>query len=106
MKSTLLDQIKESQKGDPRVQKWVEKVQKGEKFDFNLGTAEVLKFRNHLVVPKDEGLKKKILDETYRSRYTVHPRGNKMYQNMKNLYWWGNMKREIAQFVRTCLTCQ
>ena len=88
------------------MQKWIEKVQKGEKFDFNLGTDGVLKFRNLLVVSKDEGLKKEMLDETHRSKYTVHPGGNKMYQDLKNLYWWENMKREIAQLVRARLTCQ
>ena len=86
VKSTLLDRIKEVQKGDPEVQKWVEKVQKGEKSNFNLGTDGVLKFRNHLVVPKDEGLKKEILDETHRSKYTVHPGGNKIYQDLTSLY--------------------
>ena len=99
MKSTLLDRIKEVQKGDPEVQKWVEKVQKGGKSYFNLDTDGVLKFRNRLVVPKDESLKKEILDETYRFKYTVHPGGNKMYQDLMNLYWWKNMKKEIAQFV-------
>ena len=106
VKSTLLDRIKKVQKEDPKVQKWVEKVQKGEKSDFNLGTDGVLKFMNRLMVPKDEGLKKEILNETHRSKYTVHPGGNKMYQDLKSLYWWENMKREIAQFGRACLICQ
>ena len=73
---------------------------------FNQGNDGVLKFRNRLVVPKDESLKKKILDETHRFKYTVHIGGNKMYQDLKSLYWWKNMKREIAEFVRTYLTCQ
>ena len=106
MRSTLLDRIKKTQKGDSEVQKWVEKVQKGEKFDFNLGTDGMLKFRNRLMVPKDEGLKKEILNESHRSKYTVYSGGNKMNQDLKNLYWCENMKREIAQFVRVCLTYQ
>ena len=57
-------------------------------------------------MPKDEGLKKEILEETHRSKYTVHPGSNKMYQDLKLLYWWDNMKKEIAQYVHTCLTCQ
>ena len=68
------------------MQKWIEKVQKKLEFDFNLGTDGVLKLRNRLVVPKDEGLKKEILDETHHSKYTVHPGGNKMYQDLKSLY--------------------
>ena len=72
MKSTLLDCIKEAQEKDSKVQKWLEKVRKGEKSDFNLGVSGVLRFRNCTVVPKDEGLKRKILEETHRSKYTVH----------------------------------
>ena len=86
VKSTLLVHIKEAQEKDFEVQKWLEKVNKGEKLDFNLGVNGVLKFQNRIVVPKDKGLKKKILEETYRSKYTVHPGGNKMYQDLKSLY--------------------
>ena len=84
----------------------VGEVKKGEKSDFNLGTNSVLRFQNRIVVPKDEGLKKEILEEVHRSKYTVHPGGNKMYQDLKSLYWWENMKRKIFQFVQTCLICQ
>ena len=52
MKSTLLDHIKEAQEKDLEVQKWLEKVQKGETSDFNLGSNEILRFRNRIVVPK------------------------------------------------------
>ena len=83
----------------------MKKVKKGEKSDFNLGINGVLWFQNRIVVAKDAGLKREILEETHRSRYTVHPAGNKMHQNLKNLYWWENMKKEIAQFVQTCLIC-
>ena len=84
----------------------MKKVKKGEKSDFNLGINGVLWFQNRIVVPKDEGLKREILEETHRSKYTVHPGGNKMYQDLKSLYWWENMKKEIARFVQTCLICQ
>ena len=85
--STLLEHIKESQEKDTKVQKWSEKIKKGEKSNFNLGTNGILKFWNRIVVPKDEGLKKEILEEAHRSKFTVHPGGNKMYQDLKNLYW-------------------
>ncbi|GKF88289.1 putative reverse transcriptase domain-containing protein [Tanacetum coccineum] len=37
--------------------------------------------------------------------YLIHPGSNKMYQDLKNLYWWPNMKAEIATYVSKCLTC-
>ena len=52
MKFTLLDQIKETWKKDSMVQKWMEKVQKGELPDFNLSSERILKYRNRVVVPK------------------------------------------------------
>ncbi|XP_071916225.1 uncharacterized protein [Coffea arabica] len=75
VKSTLLDRIKDGQVKDPMVQKWVEKVKKGELPNFNLGPDGILKFRNRVVVPRDEELKREILEESYRSRYPgmYHP---------------------------------
>ncbi|XP_071912339.1 uncharacterized protein [Coffea arabica] len=98
VKSTLLDRIKEGQAKDTMVQKWVEKMKKGELPNFNIGPDGILKFRNRVVVPKDEELKREILEESHRSRYTVHPGNNKRYQDLKSLYWWENMKAEIAHY--------
>nr|GEW27978.1 putative reverse transcriptase domain-containing protein [Tanacetum cinerariifolium] len=46
-----------------------------------------------------------IMHESHKSKYSVHPGSDKMYQNMKKLYWWPNMKVDIATYVRKCLTC-
>nr|XP_027090336.1 uncharacterized protein LOC113711370 [Coffea arabica] len=68
VKSTLLDRFKEGQVKDPMVQKWVKKVKKGELSNFNLGPDGILKFRNRVVIPRDEELKKEVLVESHRSR--------------------------------------
>ena len=103
---TLLERIKEAQKEDSMVRKWGEKVEKGELSDFNFSPKGVLNYRNRVVVPKDEMLKKEILEETHRSKYTIHPGNSKMYQDLKGAYWWDNMKKEIALYVQKCLICQ
>ncbi|GKA85142.1 putative reverse transcriptase domain-containing protein [Tanacetum coccineum] len=46
-----------------------------------------------------------IMHESYKSKYSIHPGSDKMYQDMKKLYWWPNMKAEIATYVSKCLTC-
>ncbi|XP_059629830.1 uncharacterized protein LOC132272753 [Cornus florida] len=51
-------------------------------------------------------LKRKILDEAHHSRYTVHPGDTKMYHDLKRQFWWEGMKRDVAEFVSRCLTCQ
>jgi hypothetical protein len=58
------------------------------------------------VVPKDFELCHKIIDEAHRSRYSIHPETNKMYQYLKKNFWWTRMKREIAKYVFECDTCR
>jgi hypothetical protein len=66
----------------------------------------ILWFEDQLVVPKDSEHRKKILDESHLSKFSIHPRRNNMYHDLKPLYWWTRMKREIAKYVSECDTCQ
>ncbi|GJZ02670.1 putative reverse transcriptase domain-containing protein [Tanacetum coccineum] len=46
-----------------------------------------------------------IMHESHKSKYSIHPGSDKMYQDIKKLYWWPNMKSDIATYVSKCLTC-
>ncbi|GJU82474.1 putative reverse transcriptase domain-containing protein [Tanacetum coccineum] len=46
-----------------------------------------------------------IMHESHKSKYSIHPGSNKMYQDMKKPYWWPNMKANIATCISKCLTC-
>ncbi|GJV14398.1 putative reverse transcriptase domain-containing protein [Tanacetum coccineum] len=50
-------------------------------------------------------LRSMIMHESHKSKYSIHPGSEKMYQDMKKLYWWPNMKADIAIYVSKCLTC-
>ncbi|GJR64190.1 putative reverse transcriptase domain-containing protein [Tanacetum coccineum] len=52
-----------------------------------------------------EELRALIMHESHKSKYSIHPGSDKMYQDLKKLYWWPNMKANIATYVSKCLTC-
>jgi len=47
-------------------------------------------------------LKLTILKEAHDTPYSIHPGGTKMYQDLKDLFWWHGMKRDIALYVTKC----
>ena len=49
---------------------------------------------------------KKVLEEAHHSKLTIHPGGDKMYKDVKRVFFWNGMKRDVAEFVSKCLVCQ
>ncbi|GKA41811.1 putative reverse transcriptase domain-containing protein, partial [Tanacetum coccineum] len=77
------------------------------------------KFRTEKLKPRADGtlcfngrswlpcygdLRTVIMHESHKSKYSIHPGSDKMYQDMKKLYWWPNMKANISTYVSKCLT--
>ncbi|GJT89589.1 putative reverse transcriptase domain-containing protein [Tanacetum coccineum] len=60
---------------------------------------------NRSWIPCFGDLRALIMHESHKSKYSIHPGSDKMYQDLKKLYWWPNMKAEIATYVSKCLTC-
>ncbi|GKE04651.1 putative reverse transcriptase domain-containing protein, partial [Tanacetum coccineum] len=78
------------------------------------------KFRTEKLEPRADGtlcfngrswlpcyydLRNVIMHKSHKSKYSIHPSSDKMYQDMKKLYWWPNMKANIATYVSKCLAC-
>nr|GFA06957.1 putative reverse transcriptase domain-containing protein [Tanacetum cinerariifolium] len=61
--------------------------------------------KNRSWVPCFGDLRTLIMHESHKSKYLIHPGSDKMYQDLKKLYWWSNMKAKIATYVSKCITC-
>ncbi|GJY86373.1 putative reverse transcriptase domain-containing protein [Tanacetum coccineum] len=63
---------------------------------------EAMKGKN---LPRYGRLRDLVMHESHKSKYSIHSGLDKMYQYLKLLYWWPNMKASIATYVSKCLTC-
>ncbi|WRX18968.1 Integrase zinc-binding domain - like 10 [Theobroma cacao] len=73
---------------------------------FTKSTDGVLRYGTRLYVPDSDGLRREILEEAHRVAYMVHPGATKMYHDLKEVYWWEGLKKDVAEFVSKCLVCQ
>nr|GEW40306.1 hypothetical protein [Tanacetum cinerariifolium] len=72
---------------------------------FEICSNGILCFKGRIWLPLFEGIRDMIMHESHNSKYSIHPGSDKMYQDLKKLYWWPNIKADIATFVSKCLTC-
>ncbi|GKE65157.1 putative reverse transcriptase domain-containing protein [Tanacetum coccineum] len=64
-----------------------------------------LYYLDRIWVPLKGDVRTLIIDEAYKSKYSIHPGADKMYYDLKDMYWWQGMKKDIAVYVSRCLTC-
>ncbi|GJY50240.1 putative reverse transcriptase domain-containing protein [Tanacetum coccineum] len=64
-----------------------------------------LYFMDRIWVPLVRDVRMVILNVDHKSKYSVHPEADKMYYDLRDMYWWPGMKRDIAIYVSKCLTC-
>ncbi|GJZ35003.1 putative reverse transcriptase domain-containing protein [Tanacetum coccineum] len=82
-----------------------EETLRGMNKEFETRLDETLCIEKRSWLPHFGGLGDLIMQESHKSKYSIHHGLDKMYQNMKKLYWWPNMKIEITTYVSMCLTC-
>ena len=82
-----------------------EKVQTGQEQRFQVYQG-ILKLDDRLCVPDVLELKQKILHEAHYVPYNIHPGATKMYHDIKATYWWSGLKKDIAKYITSYLTCQ
>ncbi|XP_075099248.1 uncharacterized protein LOC142176080 [Nicotiana tabacum] len=104
--SSLVEHVKDKQDEDLYLVKLKEGVRNKEITALTLGSDGVLKFNDRLCVPDVDGLRRAIIEEAHRSRYSIHPGATKIYLNLKEMYWWKGMKKQVVDHMAKCLNCQ
>ena len=72
---------------------------------FRVDQEGIVWLKDRLCVPDIQRIKDVILKECHESAYSIHPGGTKMYQDLKQNYWWPSMKKDIGEYVALCDTC-
>jgi hypothetical protein len=98
LEPTLEQDIRKGQKDD-------EKIIDGKGKDFREDAGAVW-FKDRLCVPNIKSIWELILKEAHETAYSINPGSEKMYQDLKKRFWWYGMKREIAEYVDVCDSCQ
>ena len=104
--SSLLDKIKEIQEKDEGCQKFKSNSTHDKYNKFRIDTDGIIRYENRIWIPLDQALKDEILNEAHNSKFAIHLGSTKMFKDLSRHFWWSNMKREIAEWVSKCLTCQ
>ncbi|KAL9227802.1 hypothetical protein vseg_003452 [Gypsophila vaccaria] len=102
----LYDEIRQKQVGDPIIEQKRAKITMHSESGFEVHEDGSVRYKGRWCLSNDEELKRKILEEAHNTPYSEHPGGDKLYKDLKKTFWWPNMKREVAEFVSHCLTCQ
>jgi len=89
----LFERIRERQYDDPHLLVLKDIVQHSDAKEVTIGDDGALRMQGRLCVPNVDGLRELILQETHSSRYSIHSGAAKMYQDLRQHYWWRRMKK-------------
>ncbi|XP_070034547.1 uncharacterized protein [Nicotiana tomentosiformis] len=75
--------------------------------DVSLGMDDgTLSYQGRLCVQNVDSLQERLKTKVHNSRYFLHPSSTKMYHDLKEVYWWNDMKRNVADFMERFPNCQ
>jgi hypothetical protein len=106
LEPTLEQDIRKGQMEDEKINKIRQLIIDGKGPDFREDAEGAIWFKDRLCVPDIKSIRELILKEAHETAYSIHPGSEKMYQDLKKRFWWYGMKREIAEYVARCDSCQ
>jgi hypothetical protein len=102
---TLKDRIREAQRGDQEIEDIRSALKEGKAKEFSEDEQGTIWLEKRVCVGNDPELRKVIFQEAHETPYSIHPGNTKMYMDLKERFWWNNMKRDIAEYIAKCDVC-
>jgi hypothetical protein len=102
----LEQEIRKGQESDEKIKEIKAQINLGKTSDFTEYKQGTVWFKKRICVPEIEHLRQLILREAHDSTYSIHPGSTKMYQDLKEKYWWYDLKRDVGTYVALCDVCQ
>lgn len=81
-------------------------MREGKVTSYSISKYGILHHNGRLCVPNDEDIKRQILSEAHDTPYSIIDDATKMYQGLKENFWWNKIKICMIKYVSKCLTCQ
>jgi hypothetical protein len=103
---TLEQEIQKGQIGDAKIQEIKDLITEGRGLHFTEDEQGTIWLKNWICVPNINSLREIILKEAHDSVYSIDPGSTKMYQDLKQKYWWYGLKKDAASHVALCDVCQ
>ncbi|WVZ90607.1 hypothetical protein U9M48_036892 [Paspalum notatum var. saurae] len=99
---TLEQEIRKGQLNDEKIKKIKELIKLDKAPEFRVDADGTVWYGDRICVPNIKSIRELILKEAHETAYSIHPGSEKMYQDLKQKFWWYGMKREVAEYVALC----
>ncbi|XP_057490932.1 uncharacterized protein LOC130776695 [Actinidia eriantha] len=93
---TIIETVKVAQMDDNCLRKLHDEVKQGKARDFSFVDG-VLRLKDRLCVPRSTKIKQQILEQAHSSKFAIHPGCTKMYHDLREMFWWPSMKKDVAR---------
>ncbi|WVZ88116.1 hypothetical protein U9M48_034667 [Paspalum notatum var. saurae] len=103
---TLEQEIRKGQLNDEKIKEVKELIKLDKAPGFRVDVDGTVWHGDRICVPNIKSIRDLILKEAHETAYSIHPGSEKMYQDLKQKFWWYGMKREVAEYVALCDVCQ
>ncbi|WVZ75873.1 hypothetical protein U9M48_023895 [Paspalum notatum var. saurae] len=103
---TLEQEITKGQLNDEKIKEIKELIKLDKAPGFRVDADGTVWHGDRICVPNIKSIQELIMKEAHETAYSIHPGSEKMYQDLKQKFWWYSMKCEVTKYVALCDVCQ